>query len=478
MKIKVVIIGGGVTGMFVASELLRTKSKKAYDIHVYQIQNYISFDACGIPYYISNEFKNIKLLEQKSKKDYSQQNYGNNKITIHLNHDVKKIDVESQTIHIKNLKQKKLKIIKYHTLVIATGAVAKVPSPFSHGALPQNVFNVFTKNDAINLKKALATANKITIISDGGFIGLEMAETCLKLKKDVTIIEASSGLMSQMVDHEFSQLIYDELTIKPLASKKPIKTAKIFLNHQIEELMMTNNKVHNLRLRNLNDAQMGLTIACDLVILAVGFVPNTQFLQNNNSFELNTNGAIIINDMCQVVTKNNITNTIANIYSGGNCVQNYSQFDKSPQYIPLATNATKMAHIIALNIENENQQYNGTLGSSIVRIGKLEIAKTGSYANININKIGSIYVSDHDLPTYLKQSQPLYLKLFYHKTTGQLLAAHMAGYNHATLRINALAVAIWNKMKISDLQHLDLVYAPTFARTNDIIHIASRKVKS
>lgn len=54
----------------------------------------------------------------------------------------------------------------------------------------------------------------------------------------------------------------------------------------------------------------------------------------------------------------------------------------------------------------------------------------------------------------------------------------MAGYNHATLRINALATAIWNKMDVRDLQHLDLVYAPPFARTSDIIDIASRKITS
>ncbi|WP_339039375.1 hypothetical protein [Spiroplasma endosymbiont of Andrena trimmerana] len=166
------------------------------------------------------------------------------------------------------------------------------------------------------------------------------------------------------------------------------------------------------------------------------------------------------------------------MYSGGDCAQIYSQFDKSSIYVPLATNANKMARIIADNIKNPEHKYPGTLGSSILRVGNLEITKTGSFDTIDKNKIGSVYIKDYDLPRYLKQSRPLYLKLFYDKTNFQLLAAQMAGYNHATLRINALATAIWNKMDIRDLQNLDLVYSPPFARTSDIIHIASRKVTS
>lgn len=127
----------------------------------------------------------------------------------------------------------------------------------------------------------------------------------------------------------------------------------------------------------------------------------------------------------------------SNMYSGGDCAQTHSQFDKSAIYVPLATNANKMARIIADNIKNPEHKYPGILGSSILRVGNLEITKTGSFNSIDKNKIHSVFIKDYDLPRYLKQSRPLYLKLFYDKTNFQLLGAQMAGYNHATLRINA-----------------------------------------
>ncbi|WP_338988024.1 FAD-dependent oxidoreductase [Spiroplasma endosymbiont of Dasysyrphus albostriatus] len=481
MKIKVIIIGAGATGMGVASKLLRSEknSDKNFDIHVYQEKNYISLGACGIPYYIANEFKDKKLLNDRTKKDFSEKTNNKNKNKIHLNQNVIKVDTAKQEIHVKKTidDKTKAKVVSYHALVIATGAKPKIPPPFSHGILPHNVYNVFTKEDAINLKKAIKNAKKIVIIG-GGFIGMEMAEACLKQKKDVTIVEMKDRLMADVVDKEFSQLIYDELTKKNINHKTKSKNnVTILLNYQVEELMMTHNNVNDLRLRSVNDKKNGKTIPCDLVILAVGFEPNTNFLQNSN-IELNKNKAIIINEFCQIPSKENVTKKFSNMYSGGDCAQIYSQFDKSSIYVPLATNANKMARIIADNIKNPEHKYPGTLGSSILRVGNLEITKTGSFDTIDKNKIGSVYIKDYDLPRYLKQSRPLYLKLFYDKTNFQLLAAQMAGYNHATLRINALATAIWNKMDIRDLQNLDLVYSPPFARTSDIIHIASRKVTS
>ncbi|WP_425381343.1 FAD-dependent oxidoreductase [Spiroplasma endosymbiont of Polydrusus pterygomalis] len=482
MKIKVVIIGAGATGMGVASKLLRSKenSDKKFDIHVYQEKNYISLGACGIPYYIANDFRDKKLLNDRTKKDYAKTNDDKNKIKIHLNQHVIKVDTTKQEIHVKKTTDHKNKanVVSYQALVIATGAKPKIPPPFNKGELPHNVYNVFTKEDAVNVKKAMKNSQKIVIIG-AGFIGLEMAEACLKQKKDVTIVEMKDRVMANVIDKEFSQLIYHELTTNNKTDNKKHfkKYPTILLNYQVEELMMTHNNVNDLRLRNINNKKIGKTVPCDLVILAVGFEPNTQFL-NDSNIKLSKNKSIIINELCQIPSEKNVTKKFSNIYSGGDCAQTYSQFDKSSIYVPLATNANKMARIIANNIKNPEHKYPGTLGSSILRVGNLEITKTGSFDSIDKNKIHSVFIKDYDLPRYLKQSRPLYLKLFYDKTNFQLLGAQMAGYNHATLRINALATAIWNKMDVRDLQNLDLVYSPPFARTNDIIHIASRKITS
>ena len=77
----------------------------------------------------------------------------------------------------------------------------------------------------------------------------------------------------------------------------------------------------------------------------------------------------------------------------------------------------------------------------------------------------------------MPKRKPLFLKLIYEKDTKKILGAQMLGYNKSVLRINALAVAISNKMTLSEIVNLDLVYAPPFSRTSDIIHIAASKIK-
>lgn len=96
------------------------------------------------------------------KKDFSEKTNNKNKNKIHLNKNVIKVDTAKQEIHVKKTTddKTKAKVVSYHALVIATGAKPKIPPPFSHGILPHNVYNGFTKEDAINLKKAMKNAKK------------------------------------------------------------------------------------------------------------------------------------------------------------------------------------------------------------------------------------------------------------------------------------------------------------------------------
>ncbi|MDQ7983246.1 MAG: FAD-dependent oxidoreductase [Spiroplasma sp.] len=474
---KIVIIGAGAMGMGVASKLARENNN--LKIHVFQEHNYISLGACGIPYFIGNDFRNKTLLNARTTKDFNNEKLYQSKIKFHLNHIVKNINPEKNEITYHNKKNNHRKKIKYQSLVIATGAKPNIFPPFNQKTQPKNLFNVMTKEDAINIKKMIKNAQKIAIIG-GSFIGLEMAETCLKLKKDVTIIEIKDRLMANVFDSEFSQLIYDEITGKNLNNQKPTKRkpekhAEVLFNTAVEKLNLKDQFIVSLK------TNKGKIIDCDLVLLATGFLPNTEFLSKNN-IKFAKNKAIVINQYGQVLfdkPKNNLDN-YDNIFSGGDCATIFNQTNQTINYLPLATSANKIARIIAHNIINQNNKtsWPGTLGSSVVRIKNLEIARTGIKDDTwTKEKINSVFVKSNDIPSYFKTSKAIYLKLSYDKTTYQLLGAQMAGYNKAVLRIDALATAIWNKMDVRDLQNLDLVYAPPFATTSDIIHIAARKIK-
>lgn len=467
---KIVIIGAGSAGMGVASKLAR--ENKNLKIHVFQNHNYISLGACGIPYFISNDFRKQNWLNARTTKDFKNEKLYQSKIHFHLNHIVKNINPEKNELSYQNQKTNKNNKIKYQYLVIATGAKANIFPPFNLKKQPKNLFNVITKEDAINIKKVIKNSQKVAIIG-GSFIGLEMAEACAKLKKTTTIIEVKDGLMANVFDSEFSQLIYDEITGKNNNQKtsKQLLPTKVLLKTTIEKVNLKDDTIVSLK------TNKGEIIECDLVLLATGFLPNTDFL-TNTKIKLGKNNAIIINQYGQVL--NSDSNSYQNIFSGGDCAVIINKTNNNIDYLPLATSASKIARIIAHNIihPDNKESWPGTLGSGIIKVKNLELAKTGIKDNSwTSEKIASVFVKSNDIPMYFKTAKPLYLKLTYDKNSYQLLGAQMAGYNKAILRIDALATAIWNKMDSRDLQNLDLVYAPPFATTSDIIHIAARKIK-
>jgi hypothetical protein len=55
------------------------------------------------------------------------------------------------------------------------------------------------------------------------------------------------------------------------------------------------------------------------------------------------------------------------------------------------------------------------------------------------------------------------------------LGAQIVGGQGAGKRIDVLATALWNHMRVDELMQLDLAYAPPFAPVWDPVLIAARK---
>ena len=59
------------------------------------------------------------------------------------------------------------------------------------------------------------------------------------------------------------------------------------------------------------------------------------------------------------------------------------------------------------------------------------------------------------------------------RETGRLLGAQMAGADGVATRIDVFAAALHARMRVDELEGLDLAYAPPFAPVYDPILIAS-----
>ena len=69
---------------------------------------------------------------------------------------------------------------------------------------------------------------------------------------------------------------------------------------------------------------------------------------------------------------------------------------------------------------------------------------------------------------------PMTVKLIAERRTGLLLGAQIVGRQEAAKRIDALAVAIWNRMTVEAMTALDLSYAPPYAPVYESVLLAAQ----
>ena len=82
-------------------------------------------------------------------------------------------------------------IRSYDKLVIATGARPLIPTKLRID-YSNNVFTLRTAEDVMNIKNALqASKEKRVLIIGGGYIGLEIAASLVKLDASITVLELS-----------------------------------------------------------------------------------------------------------------------------------------------------------------------------------------------------------------------------------------------------------------------------------------------
>src|SRR5690554_2184403 len=195
---KTIIIGGVAGGMSTAAKLKR--ELKDEQVIVYEKTSEVSYGACGLPYYVSDENEDLDKMRIRSVEGFQKAG-----IQVHINHEVIHVDPENKQITVKN-KEGEF-IDSYDRLVIASGASPIVP-PIPNADHPK-VFQLKTLQDGKRLKQAADQAKSVAIIG-GGYIGLELAEAFTTRKMKVSVVERLDHVLATF-DPEFSEMVEEHL---------------------------------------------------------------------------------------------------------------------------------------------------------------------------------------------------------------------------------------------------------------------------
>ena len=343
---KRILIVGGVAGGASCAARLRRLDETA-EIVLFERGEYISFANCGLPYYIGGV---IPKREQLLVQDVKTMNAWFN-LEIHTKAEVIAIQPEQKTVTVRYLRTGEERQERYDVLVLSPGASPIVPRLEGLEEARDRIFTIRNIADVDALKGFMdTTAPKTAVVVGGGFIGLEMAENLRHKGLDVHLVEAADQVMTAL-DPEMATLIAAEL-------KK--NGVKLSLGTAIQGFADAGKTVV------LAD---GSRIATDLTVLAIGVRPES-WLIKDAGLAVNERGAIVIDDQFRVAGAEDI-------YAIGDAVETTDRIFGEKTQIPLAGPANRMGRMVADIICGKDKHYKGSLGSSIVRVFKVQAASTG-----------------------------------------------------------------------------------------------------
>jgi NADPH-dependent 2,4-dienoyl-CoA reductase/sulfur reductase-like enzyme len=363
-----------------------------------------------------------------------------------------KIDPKEKKIEVVNLPKSETQWFSYDQLIIATGARSRrldIP-----GNNSKNIFTLKDLQDSIHIKNYVDEKRpKRVAVLGGGFIGLEMCEA-FRSRNMETFLFCRRDLPAGHLEKEISEKILKELEengVHFLAYHQPVAFK---LNSNGEVASLETNKGH---------------FQADIVLMAVGVIPNVE-IAREAGVELGKTGAM----RTDTAQKTNL----ADIYTAGDCCEVFNLISQDWVHTPLGDIANKQGRVAGENAAGGQATFLGVVGSAAFKVFELEVAFTGlgtQAAQRYGFDVGSQVVEAESKVGYMPGAKRIMVKLIFDRKNGKLLGAQMAGKEGVARRINALAVALHQKMTIDEVARLDFAYAPPFSTPLDPILIAAEQ---
>ena len=442
-----VIIVGGVAGGATAAARIRRLDEKA-EIVIFERTGNISYANCGLPYFIGDVITDPDSLTLQSPEGF----FRRFRIKAKIHHEVLEILPEKKTVIVKNLETGNVFEEKYDKLLLSPGA--KPIMPKMEGS--DRVFTLRTVEDTFRIKSYIQQkAPQSVVLAGGGFISLELAENLRGLGLDVTIVQNGSQLMKPF-DYDMAAFIHNEMRRNGV---------QLTFNAKVEKIVDTDKGV-SVILDN------GCSVKADIAIVAIGVVPDAE-LAKKAGLTLGIKGSILVNDKMET--------TAQDIYAVGDAVQIKNYVTEKDDLIALAGPANKQGRIAADNICGLDSHFNGSQGSSVLKIFDLTAATTG-ISEKKARSLGfdtdSVILSPMSHAGYYPDAMVMTMKVVFEKNTYKLLGGQIVGYDGVDKRIDVLATAIRAGMKATGLKELDLAYAPPYSSAKDPVNMAGFMIEN
>lgn len=435
--------------MSAASQARKRRGADDLSIVVFERGNYTSYSACGIPYWIGGAVKDRDALIARTPEEHRKAG-----IDVRLRHEVVGIDLDRREVLVHDLTGAGEAREPFDHLVYATGA-----SPF----MPEwarvrdaGVFGVQTLDDgeAVHAWLDADSRPQRAVVIGGGYVGVEMAEAMVRRGLQVTLLEKSPQPMGKTVDPDMGALVQKAMRGMDI---------EVHTDAHIESLETVGGRVRGV-------VTPDGTLPADIVVLGLGVRPNSA-LAKEAGLPVGATGGVRTDLRMRV-------EGVEGVWAAGDCVETRHLLTGQPVNVPLGTHANKQGRVAGINIGGGYATFPGVIGTAVTKVCELEVSRTGltsKEAHAAGYSFVTASVDSTNRAGYYPGAELMTVKLIAERRTGTLLGAQIVGRAEAAKRIDALAVAVWNRMTVEEMTALDLSYAPPFAPVWDPVLIAARK---
>jgi NADPH-dependent 2,4-dienoyl-CoA reductase/sulfur reductase-like enzyme len=437
---RLLIIGGSDAG--ISAALRARELDRNVKVTVLLADDFPNYSICGLPFFLSGETPDWHSLAHRTEFEG---------IDIRRGHRATRIHAASKTVDVDAGMAGSL-TLPFDKLVIGTGAGPMEPP--IEGWRSTGVFLLHTMHDSFAVHDYLEKAKpRRAIIVGAGYIGLEMADALTHRGIEVTVACRPATVLST-VDAEFGRAVADELQHHGV---------KVCTSVEVHRITRDGDHLHVSGSNHFDQD-------CEMVLIAVGVKPNAA-LGAEAGLDIGAKGALVVNRKME--------SKLPDIYVAGDCAETFHRLLSRNTYLPLGTTAHKQGRVAAENALGGNRGFAGSLGTQVVKIFNLVIARTGLRHDEAARESFDPFTTEstmNDHKAYYPGATQLHARVTGDIRTGRLLGAQIMGAwgTEVSKRLDVFATALFHEITVDQISDLDLSYTPPLSSPWDPVQMASQ----
>jgi NADPH-dependent 2,4-dienoyl-CoA reductase/sulfur reductase-like enzyme len=452
-----VVVGGDAAGMSAASKAKRDDPN--LDVVVFEKGEWVSYGACGLPYYIKGEIQSLEDLVSVTPEEFREQR----DIDLRTGHEVIAIEPGDRTVTARNNGDDI--VHEYDYLLVATGAEPVLP-PID-GLDCEGVYTLGSMSDGTDLREYvgrartdgelqqpdrgpacqfLETCNGPVGIVGGGYIGVEMAEALAANDFEVHLFQRGDRILKSFSEAT-SETILDHFGEQNVAVNLDAEVEELAGSDAVEAVVTGDDRV-----------------PVEMVLVGTGVRPRTE-LAAEAGIERGETGALAADDYRKT--------NLPDVYAAGDCAEAEHVVTGEPVYVPLALTANRHGRAIGQTVAGVPTKGGGIAGTAAVKAFEVEAARTGVLDHEEAHHAGFDPITEtvdaKSRAGYYPEGGTVTVTLTADRESGRILGGSLTSeYGEGAVhRSHAIVGAVTEGVTVDELSDYDLAYAPPFNTTWD-----------